>query len=202
MDYNIIFLIVGAAVAAIGVIGTQLYNRSQRKDKTVETRQSLQADVESVARAKFKEEQVTAGALASNAASLALNVKQDMKEHIDRLIVVLKQDLEMQKIQTYGRMDGLETRIAQIKIDLMEHILNEKDERLRMQKSIDFFQTMQYGPDAKSIPAYIIGEEETEEHKDDPEKGVFASREDTTDSETKDPTDSEATAATREKKKE
>ena len=202
MDYNIIFLIVGVIIAAGGVIGTQFYYRTSRKDKVVETRQSLQADVEQVARTKFKEEQQLAGALASNAAALALNVKQDMKDHIDRLVVVLKQDVEMQRILTYSKMEGLETRIGQLKIDLMEHILNEKDERIRMQKSIDFFQTMQYGPDAKSIPDYILGEEESEEHKEQPDKGVFASRADTTDKDTKDPTDSEATAATREKKKE
>jgi len=201
MDFNIIILIVGVSIAAAGFIGTQLYNRTQRKDKVIETRQSMQADVEQVARTKFKEEQQLAGALASNAAALALNVKQDMKDHIDRLVVVLKQDVEMQRILTYAKMEGLETRIGQLKIDLMEHILNEKDERVRMQKSIDFFQTMQFGPEAKSIPDYVMGEEETQEHKDEPEKGVFASREDTTDKDTKDPTDSEATAATREKKK-
>ena len=202
MDFNIIILIVGVSIAAAGFIGTQLYNRTQRKDKVIETRQSMQADVEQVARTKFKEEQQLAGALASNAAALALNVKQDMKDHIDRLVVVLKQDVEMQRILTYAKMEGLETRIGQLKIDLMEHILNEKDERVRMQKSIDFFQTMQFGPEAKSVPDYMIGEEESQEHKDEPEKGVFASREDTTDKDTKDPTDSEATAATREKKKE
>jgi len=187
VDYNTIYIVSSIVVAGAGVVGTLIYNKLSRKDKIVETRQSLQQDVEKVARDKFKEEQQLAGALASNAAALALNVKQDMKEHIDRLIVILKQDIEMQRIQTYSKMDALDARIAQVKIDLMQHIIDEKDDRIRMQRSLDFIQTMQYGPDAKSIPAYITGEEETGEHKDEPEKGVFASREDTTDKDTKDP---------------
>lgn len=69
-----------------------------------------------------------------------------MKYHIDRLIVILKQDIELQRTMTYSKLDTIDARVAQVKIDLMNHIVQEKDERVRMQRSIDFFQTMQFGP--------------------------------------------------------
>jgi len=186
MDYNIIFLIVGVIIAVVGTIGTQMFYRNASKDKKVETRQSLQADVEQVAREKFKAEQVTAGALASNAAQLAREVKQDMKDHVDRLIVILKGEIELASVRSYSKMGEIDTKVVQLKQDLINHIEQEKDELTRMQRSIDFFQTMQFGPEAKSIPPYITGEERTPEHEEEAYKGVFASRADTTHEDTKD----------------
>jgi len=187
MDYNIIFLIVGVAVAVAGIVGTNIWSNKQRTDRLAERKQVQNMEVEKAAREKQKEEQSLAREVAKENKALALEVKQDMKDHVDRLIVTLKQDIELQRVQSYAKLDSLEAKTAQIKIDLMQHIADEKDERVRMQRSIDFFQTMQYGPDAKSIPPYITGEEQTEAHKDEPEKGVFASRKDTTSEDTKDP---------------
>jgi len=186
MDTNFIFLILGVVIAAGGVIGTQVYYKQARKDKQVETRQSLQADVETVARTKLKEEQEMAGELASSAAELARNVKQDMKDHIDRLIVILKGEIELASVRAYSKMGEIDSKVVQLKIDLTQHIEREKDELTRMQRSIDFFQTMQFGPEAKSIPPYITGEERTAAHESEAFKGVFASREDTTHKDTKD----------------
>ena len=187
MDYNIIFLVVGVAVAVAGIVGTNIWSNKQRTDRLQERKQVQTMEVEKAAREKQKEEQTLAKEVAKENKALALEVKQDMKDHVDRLIVTLKQDIELQRVQSYAKLDSLEAKTAQIKIDLMQHIADEKDERVRMQRSIDFFQTMQYGPDAKSIPPYITGEEQTEAHKDEPEKGVFASRKDTTSEDTKDP---------------
>jgi len=186
MDYNIIFLIVGVVVAAGGVVGTQFYYRAARKDKVIETKESLQANVEAVARGKIKEEQVLARELAGQSAALALDVKQDMKDHIDRLIVILKGEIELASVKTYSKMGEIDSKVVQLKTDLIQHIEQEKDELTRMQRSIDFFQTMQYGPEAKSIPPYITGEERTTAHEKEAYKGVFASRADTTHEDTKD----------------
>ena len=186
VDYNIIFLVVGVVIAVVGTIGTQMFYRNASKEKKVETRQSLQQDVEQVAREKFKEEQVTAGTLAANAAQLAREVKQDMKDHVDRLIVILKGEIELASVRSYSKMGEIDTKVVQLKQDLINHIEQEKDELTRMQRSIDFFQTMQFGPEAKSIPPYITGEERTPEHEEEAYKGVFASRADTTHEDTKD----------------
>jgi len=185
-DYNIIFIVVGIVVAAAGVIGTQIYNRSARKDKVVETRQSLLADVEQTARDKSKQELTLAKEVAVENKALAATVKQDMKDHIDRLLQILKGEIELANVRAYSKMGEIDSKVMQLKTDLFAHIEQEKDELTRMQRSIDFFQTMQFGPEAKSIPPYITGEERTPEHESEAYKGVFASRADTTHKDTKD----------------
>ncbi len=186
MDYNIIFLIVGVIVAAGGVVGTQFYYRSAKKEKQVETRQSLLADVEQTAREKSKQEQQLAKEVAVENKLLAAQVKQDMKDHIDRLLQILKGEIELSNVRSYSKMGEIDTKVVQLKQDLIQHIEREKEELTRMQRSIDFFQTMQFGPEAKSIPPYITGEERTPEHEQEAYKGVFASRADTTHEDTKD----------------
>jgi hypothetical protein len=165
-----------ALIGVISIVSFHLWSKRNRGDKVVENRQTLQKEVEEVARTKAKEEEITRRELESSAKVLATDVKQDMKDHIDRLIHVLKQDIELGRTQTYAKIDTIDYRLAQLKIDLMDHIINEKDERVRMQKSIEMIQTMSWGPDAKSIPHYMLGEEETQEHKEEPGKGVFRDR--------------------------
>lgn len=171
--YNIIIIIVTIA----GIIGTLAYSRIFRRG----SRKSLEIEIERVQKEKQKEERETADALANSAKIIAKEVKQDMKDHVDRIIVLLQSDIELDRVKIYAKMDGMDARVAQLKIDLMQHIIDEKDDRIRMQRSLDFMQTMNYGPEAKSFPGYLTGEVETEAHKEEPDKGVFASRKDTTD---------------------
>jgi hypothetical protein len=162
------------AIATIaGVIGTWIYNSRTRKDRIIETRQTLAADVEKIAREKIKEEQGIARELAVTSQALALDVKQSMKDHIAQLISTLKQDIALSAEKAESKIDKLDYRLAQIKIDLMEHIMGEKDERIRMQRSIEMLQPMNYGTDAKSEPAFLSGEDETQEHKDKPGEGLY-----------------------------
>ena len=177
-DTYLIIGIITAVITVAGIVATVYWNSRNRKDKIVESRQSLLADVESAATEKQKEEQTLAKEVARENKALAIEVKEDMKAHIDRLVAILKSDINLQKVQAYATMDKIDNKIAQLKIDLMNHIENERDDHTRIQKSIDFLQTMAFGPDAKSIPGYMIDEEETE--SESPYKGVFASRKDTT----------------------
>ena len=174
-DFDYTYIAVAVATVG-GVVGTLLFNARNRKDKIIETRQTLAADVEKIAREKIKEEQSIARELAVTSQALALDVKQSMKDHIQQLISTLKQDIDFRQAQTYSKIDILDTKLAQIKIDLMEHILDEKDERIRMQRSIEFLQTMAWGADAKSIPPYMTGEVQTQEHKDEPDVGAFSGK--------------------------
>lgn len=183
VDYNSVYLVAGIIIAAAGIIGTNIWNNKSRKERLDEKRRQQQVDVDSVAREKQREEQSLAKEVLRENKALALEVKQNMKDHVDRLIVTLKQDIELSRVQAYNKMDNIASTTAQLKIDLMEHIEQEKEDKVRMQKSIEFLQTLQFGPEAKSTPEYMKGEEESQEHKDEPEKGVFASRKDTTPSE-------------------
>jgi len=187
VELYILISIISTGVFAAGIIATNIWNKMNKKDKVKETRQALQQDVEKTARDKFKEEQQLAQKLASENKAIASDVKQDMKSHIDRLILILKADIELQSVRQYSKMGEIDSKVMQLKIDLSNHIQQEKDDLTRMQKSIDFFQTMSFGPEAKSTPPYITGEEETQIHKDEADKGVFASRKDTTNRDTEDP---------------
>jgi hypothetical protein len=175
VDFDVLPYAIAIATVA-GVIGTWIYNSRTRKDRILETRQTLAADVEKIAREKIKEEQSIARDLAVTSQALALDVKQSMKDHIQQLISTLKQDIALSAEQAESKIDKLDYRLAQIKIDLMEHILGEKDERVRMQRSIEMLQTMNYGTDAKSEPSFLVGEEETQEHKDLPGEGLYRNK--------------------------
>jgi len=157
-----------------GVIIAFYYQSRGRKDKVVENRLALQARVEETARHKAKEEELTRKELESSAKMLALDVKQDMKEHITQLVHTLKQDIELSRVTAYAKMDQIDNKIAQVKINLMDYIANQTDVNQRQQKSIEFLQTMAWGADAKSVPPWMEGLETTKEHEEEAEKGVFS----------------------------
>jgi hypothetical protein len=178
-EYDFIYVVIGIA-SVVGVIFGIYYqgrsrkdNVTDKKDKVEETRAKLQREVETTARDKLREESKTRTELESSAKLLAADVKASMKEHIAQLVFTLKQDIELSRVMAYDKMETIDVRVAQVKIDLMDHIIQEKDERIRMQKAIEMLQTMNYGADAKSIPPYMLGQEESEEHKDEPDKGLF-----------------------------
>jgi len=96
-----------------------------------------------------------------------------MKDHIQQLISTLKQDIELSRTIVYSKMDAMDNKIAQVKIDLMDHIMRQTDINQREQKSIEFLQTMAWGADAKSIPPWMEGKDTSTEHKEEADKGVF-----------------------------
>ena len=157
-----VYWLIGTLTAITAVIFTAIYIFTSKKYTVLQLARDTKKDADELAER-----------LATKNRQVAIEVKQDMKDHVSNLVNVLKSDIEFRQAQTYSKIDTLDARVAQIKIDLMEHIINEKDERSRMQKSIEFLQTMAWGPDAKSIPPYMMGQEQTEEHKDEPDVGAF-----------------------------
>jgi hypothetical protein len=162
-----------ALIGIISIISFHIWNKRNRTDKVQENAQTSQMKLEEAYKLKTKDEETTRRELESSAKLLALDVKQNMKEHIQQLITTLKQDIALTGQIAEAKIDKLDYRIAQIKIDLMEHILEEKDERVRVRKSIEMLQTMNYGIDAKSEPAFLTGEDESQAHKDKPSEGLY-----------------------------
>lgn len=134
------------------------------------------ADIERTAREKATAERGLARELSEHQEKMALDVKQSMKDHISQLIITLKQDIELQRTVIYSQIDKLDVKVQQNKIDLIEHIKDYHSLEQRITRSIEFLQTMAWGPDAKSVPAYMEGKEETEEHKAEPGVGAFRDR--------------------------
>ena len=168
--------ILGITLTVAAIIGGWIWQSRTRKDKMISDRRSFDFDVERTAREKGIAERGVAKELAEHSEKLALDVKQSMKEHISQLIITLKQDIELQRTIIYSKIDTLDVKIQQNKIDLAEHIKDYHNLEERITHSIEFLQTMAWGPDAKSVPAYMQGEEETEAHRAKPGVGAFRDR--------------------------
>src|SRR6185436_9031654 len=162
---DFVYWLIGTLTAITAVIFTALYLFNSKKYTVLQLARDTKKDADDLA-----------SRLAATNENTAIGVKRDMKDHIGQLVDVLKQDIEFRQAQTYSKIELLDVKLAQVKIDLMEHIINEKDERLRMQKSIEFLQTMAWGANAKSIPPYTTGQEQTQEHKDEPDVGAFSGK--------------------------
>ena len=63
-------------------------------------------------------------------------------------------------------MEARETRIDQLRKD-------HEDFKKQSKRDLELLQTLAFGGDAKSTPPYIVGEEQTQSHKDEPAKGLF-----------------------------
>lgn len=168
--------IISVVVIIVGIVVGWIWQSILRKDRRRMDMQVSAADVEKAAVEKRKEEQALAKDLKEHNEKVALDVKQNMKDHISQLISTLKQDIELQRSIIYSKIDLVDIKVQQTKIDLVEHIKNYTSLEQRMTRSIEFLQTMAWGPDAKSVPHYMMGEEETEEHKEEAGKGVFRDR--------------------------
>jgi len=162
-DTSFIIVIISVIVAVGGFVASQLWNIRNRKDS-----------VETALRAKRKEEQDLARDLKEHNERVAEDVKKDMRDHVDQLIGSLKLNLELERSMIYHKIELLEVKVLQDKIDLAEHIKNQNNVNEREQKALEFLQTMAWGPDAKSVPPYMRGEIQTQQHKDEPDIGAFA----------------------------
>jgi len=162
-DSSFIIVIISVVVAIGGFITSQLWNARNRKDT-----------LDAAARTKSKEERDLAEDLKEHQERVAEDVKKDMRDHVDQLIGSLKLNLELERSMIYHKIELLEVKVLQDKIDLAEHIKNQNNVNEREQKALEFLQTMAWGPDAKSVPPYMRGEIETQAHKDEPDIGAFA----------------------------
>src|SRR4029078_10410603 len=98
MDYNMIFVIVGVEVAVAGIIGTNIWSNKQRTDRLQERKQVQNMEVEKLAREKVKEEELLARELVQHNEQTALEVKQDIVDHISRTIADVKKDIELSRV--------------------------------------------------------------------------------------------------------
>ena len=164
MDYeSITITIVLTLIAGLaGGFFAWAFKRGERKDS-----------VEKIRSDKATSERALAKELRTESEQEAIAVRQEMREHIGQIIDTLKQDIALQKEKIQSQMNMREVKIEQIKKDLEDHIRSQNTINDKVVKSIEFVQTMLWGPEAKSMPPYMLGQEETQAHKDEPEVGMF-----------------------------
>ncbi len=168
--------IITIAVGLAGFIAAQFWNARNRKDKQTSDKLVSVAEVEKLAREKVTSERNLARELAEENRKVAMEVRSEGREYINQVIGTMKQDVELARSLIVSRLEVMDLKMQQkMAVSAME-IKNMKNDIARAQKALEFIQTMAYGPDAKSEPAYLTGEEETELHRGEAGKGVFSER--------------------------
>jgi hypothetical protein len=100
--------------------------------------------------------------------------KEERRKRIEGILTTLKEDIEKQKIKTQRQIETRESQIDQNRKDFDDFVESQNAINDRTVKAIEFIHTLLFGPEAKSLPSYMLGLEETQEHRDRPEVGMFS----------------------------
>jgi len=153
-------------ITAIGVITVWVWNLRTRKDQQAQAIKTLANDVERVAREKSVIERAVAKDLAEVAREKAVEVRQELLEKVGGMFGTLRAEIALMNQKIFSEMEARETRIDQLRKD-------HEDFKKQSKRDLELLQTLAFGGDAKSTPPYIVGEEQTQSHKDEPAKGLF-----------------------------
>lgn len=165
-DFGILAIGISVVLGIAGFITGQMWAVRNRRD-----------NVERARSEKATTERQLAKELRQESEDEAVSVRAEMRDHIAQLIDTLKQDIALQKEKIQSQMNMREVKIEQIKKDLATHMESQNKINEKTLKTIEFVQTMLWGPEAKSIPPYMLGQEESQDHKDASDVGVFKEHE-------------------------
>ena len=161
-DFGVLAIGISVVLGIAGFVTGQMWAVRNRRD-----------NVERARSEKATTERQLAKELRTESEQEAIAVRQEMREHVGQLLDTLKQDIALQREKIQGQMNMREVRIEQIKTDLANHMEQQNKINEKTLKAIEFVQTMLWGPEAKSMPPYMLGQEETKEHRDEPDVGMF-----------------------------
>ncbi len=105
---------------------------------------------------------------------LAKKVKEDIHEYVKHEIDIIKLRIDNEVKIAYAKFDLIDERINSWGKEVNNIKDSERDNTIRLEKSIYFLQQFQWGKDAKSIAPYTVGETETQAHKEETGTGIFA----------------------------
>lgn len=162
LDLGVIAIVVSIAVGIAGFISGQLYAIKNRRDQ-----------VEKAKREKITDDRALAREVAAESEALTLEAKQEMREYITNIIVGLKADIELAKAKANNLDSIRDMKLEQLTKEFYEYKLFQNGVNEKVTKAIEFVQTMLWGPEAKSMPPFMLGEDESQEHRDEPEVGMF-----------------------------
>ena len=176
-DYYLIVLILSIISAAIIILVIGFYYFNIRAKAQIEKSYTDTFKIQSdkLAIEKRREENILAKELKEDNKRLALDVKGTMVQHVTTVVNTIKSDLELHKTILLSELSMLRNSQTQLEKDMVNNINNQKDVNDRLQKSLDMINQFTWGIDAKSIPPYVSGEVETQEHKDKLPEGLFSS---------------------------
>ena len=164
MDYETTIITIVIALMASIATGffAWIFRGKERKDST----EKIRTDKSASERALAKE-------LREESEEEAIAVRQEMRDHVTQLLTNLRAEIELAKVKANNLDDKQDIKIEQLAKDFSERNKIQDNINEKTMKAIEFVQTMLWGPEAKSMPPYMLGQEETQEHKDEPEVGMF-----------------------------
>jgi ribosomal protein S15P/S13E len=175
MDTTELTLFLSVVVATIGtILGFYYFNRTNKSDRAV------------LAREKSKEEVILAKELRVEHKNQTLEFKQQIIAEFSLLLDKLKSDLEIQKMNLISEIGMMKRDDKDLRRDLENALNLQQTVNDRMQKTIEFMSQFLWGAGAKSDPAYLSGQVETQEHLNEPPVGMFKSPDSSETQKTKD----------------
>jgi hypothetical protein len=188
-EYLVVMLLVIISISIIGfVVGFYYFSIRARAQVEKANKESFKIQSDKLAIEKRKEEKNLAVELKEENKRLALDVKDSMLNHVGTLISTMKSDLELHKTILLSELSMLRSKQDQLQGHLTLQKENQVDVNRNMQRQLDMINQFTWGVDAKSIPPYVTGDVESQEHKDKPAEGMFSSP-DSTKTETQKHTD-------------
>jgi len=165
-DFSTFLPFFAVTITAIGVITVWVWNLRTRKDQQAADIKSLAYDVERIAREKSMQERAIAKELAEEARTKAVEVRQELLEKVGGMFGTLRAEIALMNQKIFSDMEARESKIDQLRKDFEEYRKQDK-------RDMEILQTLAFGGDAKSTPPYIVGEEQTQAHRDEPGTGMF-----------------------------
>ena len=172
--------IVGILITGMSVLAGFIIQQQLRKDRRKDTVSQEQIRAADLAALNIEKAQTLADTTLEKAENLqtkteaiAENVKTSMLAQVNSLLATLRQEIELERTKIYANMSAREVKLDRIIKDFEEFRRHVYTTFREFSKSIERIQTMAWGPDAKSVPAYMMGEVETAEHKEEDDVGVF-----------------------------
>lgn len=178
LDYEVILVVIGSICIPLFVIVlNKRYRKQDKKDYFDEYKRLLEEKVLDTAAKKKVIEEETADKVRQANIKRADIVKGEMREYINSFASSLVKDSALEHEKMYSKIHENRMMIDQLNKDLDHYKEYTKGDIRELKHSIEFLQTVAWGPDAKSVPPYMLGEEQSQEHKDLPDAGAFETNE-------------------------
>ena len=104
---------------------------------------------------------------------MARDVKDDVLERITNASNAINKDIEYKEKLFNNRLDLIELKNTNLIKEVNIAIKNQNKELEKIEKAIEFLQQFYWGKEAKSLPPFTLGLDETEEHAKAEGEGLF-----------------------------
>lgn len=169
-----------AATLVYFIVSFQYKKKSDLKAEQKSDLQTARLDknqVDALADRVKRDQYETAERLRKTTEDIAEKTKKEMEAYVDRQTADLKKDYGHRFEVVDMKIDAVNEAISNVIERNAETALVNAKTAERLEKQMDRIQQFEWGRDSKSEPAFMRGEDETQEHKDKPEEGLFKDKE-------------------------